>query len=128
MSPAVEISKLDAREEEYLRNLLNYTEQHPEGWTLKPNSTHEYSHEDIRPIIQPIIQKILIRITGDSRNLRYYFDVGDLIPIAGERYTISDGQGKVKLELGEKGHIVQRVGVQVQENCTLYLLWVVNMK
>lgn len=71
---------------------------------------------------------ILIRISGDSRNLRYYFDVGDLIPISGGRYSISDGNDDIQLALGEKGHVLKRVGVQVEDKNILYLLWIVNMK
>lgn len=63
MSPAVEVFKLDAREKEHLRNLLNYTEQHPEGWTPRPDGMHEYYHKGIQPIIQPLIQVVCILIS-----------------------------------------------------------------
>lgn len=132
MSSALEIRQLDAEEKECLRDLLNYTERHPDGWRpTEYNGMHEYSHKDVHPIVKPIIETdkkgFLMRISGSSRNLLYRFSVGALIPISGERYSLIEGNNHVQLALEEKGRILKEVAIRVEDNCILTLLWIVNI-
>ncbi|KAH8713513.1 hypothetical protein HC256_006659 [Beauveria bassiana] len=134
MSQAVDAVQLTETERQQLESLLHHIEQHPTGWIPKADyeGMDEYFHKDVRHLIEPLIGKgmkhILIRITGDPRNYKYFFDVGDLIPIAGESYSISDGKESIRLALGDRGHLSRKITVQVADGSILYLLWLVKAK
>lgn len=70
----------------------------------------------------------MMRISGDSKGYKYNFDAGDLILIDGDGYNLHHGSNDVQLPLQERGHVLRKITVQVDDGCILYLLWVVKSK
>lgn len=136
MTSTLQTTPLDLQVRLQLTQLLDHVKQNPDQWVSINGQMYEYHppaiNERLVPIIKPIFQLspnrkvIMMRISGDAKDYKYNFDAGDLILIEGQGYSIHHDGRSVALPLQEMGHILGQITIQVDNECTLYLLWIVK--